>query len=96
MEERKSAIFAEANSFVAVHLNETGVVEEFIGKVKEEIKILEEKYKTEFIQGVIRSVNHEMAWHERLCAYQSCSVKVYFAACLKKLYEICEEQFQIK
>jgi hypothetical protein len=86
---RKGALYLEANSFVALSLNETGDAGEFIESVKLKINELKE-YKKEFIEGVILHLNKEKAWHDNLCVYEKCSVKDYFETCLAELSLLSE------
>jgi hypothetical protein len=79
---------SEADSFTGMNLNETGAAEDFINKLKAEIKDLETEYKKEFILSVIRRDNHEKDWHNSLCALESCSIKEYFDKCLYLLKTI--------
>lgn len=85
IEKSVSAATEEASSFIAMHLNETGLVEEFINKVKDEIKNFDEERKKEFIKSLIRCVEKEKAWHDNLCSIDQCKVKQYFEECLEML-----------
>jgi len=78
----------EAESFTGMHLNETGLAEDFIGKLKCEIKDFTSEHKNEFILSVIRRINHEKDWHNSLCALDECSVKEYFDTCLNLLQRL--------
>jgi hypothetical protein len=76
--ERNEKMVTAANSFVAVNLNETGIVDEFINTLKKEIITISGEYRDQFVEGIIQSVNKEKAWHESLCAHESCDVKKIF------------------
>jgi hypothetical protein len=89
LEKNKAALYLEANSFVAMSLNETGDAGEFIERVKLKINELKE-YKNDFIEGVILHINKEKAWHDSLCVYEKCSVKDYFETCLAGLSLLSE------
>lgn len=78
----------EADSFTGMNLNETGLAEEFIEKLKSEIKGFDTNYKNEFVLSVICRINHEKDWHNNLCALEECSVKQYFDKCLVMLQAI--------
>jgi hypothetical protein len=89
--ERDEKMVTAANSFVALNLNETGIVDEFINTLKREITTISGEYRDTFVQGIIQSVSKEKAWHESLCAHESCKVKNYFNECLKMLQELKAE-----
>jgi hypothetical protein len=57
--ERNEKMVTAANSFVAVNLNETGIVDEFINTLKKEIVTISGEHRDKFVQGIIQSVNKE-------------------------------------
>lgn len=85
IQESDKAITEEADSFVAMHLNETGMVEEFIDLLKNEIKDFDEQRKREFIRCVIQKIEKEKTWHDNICSLENCKVKMYFDKCLEIL-----------
>jgi GDP-D-mannose dehydratase len=81
----------EVNSFVAVNLNETGIAEEFIGKVKAEIEKYNHEEKYQFLKEIINAINREKDWHNNLCTSEKCKVKEYFDKCLSNLNELVDQ-----
>lgn len=82
------AEIVEADSFTGMNLNETGVPEDFIEKLKTEVGNFDTAHKNEFVLLVIRRINHEKDWHNSLCALEDCSVKRYFEKCLSILHSL--------
>jgi hypothetical protein len=80
----------EAETFTGMHLSETGIVDDFIHKLKSEIGGWETVKKNEYLHAVIRKVNKESASHNHLCSLENCTVKEYFKECLLKLEVLCE------
>jgi hypothetical protein len=78
----------EADSFTGMYLNESGLAEDFIEKLKAEINNFDTIHKNEFIFLVIKRINHEKDWHNSLCALEECSVKQYFDHCLHLLQNL--------
>jgi hypothetical protein len=85
---KSRAEIIEADSFTGMNLNETGLAEDFIEKLKKEVSDFDNERKNEFILLVIRRINHEKDWHNSLCALEDCSVKQYFHKCLNMLQHL--------
>jgi hypothetical protein len=71
----------DADSFTGMHLNENGLVGDFIQKLTEEIRAFDSLEKKEFLDAVIQRVNKELAFHNSLCTLPDCSVREYFKEC---------------
>jgi hypothetical protein len=82
---KKGEISKEASIFLAVNLNETGDVNEFIQKLEDEIKYYPVDRKISFLKEIQRKIEKEKAWHDGLCDAEKCSVKKYFETCLEKI-----------
>jgi hypothetical protein len=82
---KNSEEILEPDSFTGMNLNETGLAEDFIEKLKAQTAGFGFEYKNEFVLSVIRRINHEKDWHNSLCALDDCSVKQYFEKCLDML-----------
>jgi hypothetical protein len=93
-EKSSNAIWVEANTFVSMHLNETGRVEDFIDILKKEMSDFDNERKAEYLRCVINKIKEESAWHNNVCSLKSCRVKTYFQECLKILEQLSDENLK--